>query len=253
MVRPPRHTSPDGWASWVAALGSLVLACSGDPYGERQPSAAGGAVVADAKAGSADGSAGRTSPVLLTHQDGQPLGKVLDDAPVPIVRLLGQTPQEAEPQLGPPLPDSKGGMRDSCVRYLPERTWFRCKFAWQRYADRTGTFGAIHVTYEDGKVSGVSFEKIPGEGPFDPRQALRKVGLELPGEPKLENPEEDVTTWSWWNASARLVVYGRQYRVRVSTVKGTWDSAKVEIILNDALSESEKARVFDPGSAAPPE
>ena len=202
--------------------------------------------VADGKV--ADGKAGAKSPVLLEHQDGQPLGKVLDDAPLPLVKLLGQSPQEAEQHLGPPLPDSKGGTRSSCVRYLPERTWFRCKFVWQRYSDKTGTFGVVHVTYEDGKVSGVSFEKIPGEGPFDPRQALRRVGLELPGEPKIETPEKDVTTWLWWNTTARLLVYGRQYRVRVSAVKGTWESAKVEIILNDALSESEKARVFDPAA-----
>jgi hypothetical protein len=243
MARPLRRIL-------LAALGSLALACSGDPYGDKKP-AAGDAKAADAKA---DAKAGAPkSPVLLWHEDGKPLGKVLDDAPVSIVSLLGKTPQEAEQHLGPPLPDSKGGMRDSCVRYVPDRVWFRCKFAWQRYSDKTGTFGAIHVTYEDGKVSGVSFERIPGEGPFDPKQALRKVGLELPGEPKLENPEEGVTTWSWWNASARLLVYDRQYRVRVSSVKGTWESAKVEIILNDALSESEKARVFDPGSEPPPQ
>lgn len=247
MSRQPRRTL-------LAAFGFLSLACSGDPYGEKKPPAGGGAV--EGKAGNAaavEGKAGATKPgekraVPLRHDDGQPLGKVLDDAPLPLVKILGQSPQEAEKHLGPPLADSKGGMRDSCVRYLPERTWFRCKFAWQRYSDRTGTFGAIHVTYEDGKVSGLSFEKIPGEGPFDPRQALREVGLELPGEPKPENPEKGVTTWSWWNTAARLLVYERQYRVRVSAVNGTWESAKVEIILNDALSESEKARVFDPAA-----
>jgi hypothetical protein len=247
MVRPPHRTNPRFFdrptelrAVLLAALGCLALACTGDPYG----GGGAGGVAAEGKAPAVK--AGAESPVLLEHKDGQPLGKVLEDAPLPLAKLLGQTPQEAEQHLGPPLPDSKGGMRDSCVRYLPERTWFRCKFAWQRYSDKTGTFGVVHVTYEDGKVSGLSFEKIPGEGPFDPRQALRKVGLELPGEPKLETPEKDVTTWSWWNGTARLLVYGRQYRVRVSAVKGTWDSAKVEIILNDALSESEKAQVFDP-------
>jgi hypothetical protein len=259
MSRPPRRTSP---APLLAALGSVALACSGDPYGDRPPARAGAAEAAGKAGSAADATAPAVaagdaktgagkSPVLLRHQDGQPLGKVLDDAPLPLVKILGQTPPEAEQHLGPPLPDSKGGMRDSCVRYLPERTWFHCKFAWQRYADKTGTFGAVHVTYEDGKVSGLAFERIPGEGPFDPQKALRKVGLELPGEPQLETPEPDVTTWSWWNAAARLLVYSRQYRVRVSTVKGTWDSAKVEIILNDALNESEKARVFDPGERAP--
>jgi len=235
----------------LLALGALALACTGDPYGGKQPPAgkSAGGVAAEGKAveGKAvEGKAVAKSPVLLEHQDGQPLGKVLEDAPLPLAKLLGQSPQEAEQQLGPPLPDSKGGMRDSCVRYLPERTWFRCKFAWQRYSDKTGTFGVVHVTYEDGKVSGLSFERIPGEGLFDPQQALRKVGLELPGEPKVETPEKDVSVWNWWNASARLLVYQRQYRVRVSVVRGTWESAKVEIILNDPLNESEKGRVFDP-------
>jgi hypothetical protein len=247
-------------ARFLAALGCLMLACSGaDPYGEKPPA---GAAAGDGKAASAaaDGAADAKGggekkwAVPATHKDGQPLGKVFNDAPLPLVKMLGQTPQEAEAFLGPPLPDSKGGMRDTCVRYLPEgRTWFRCKFAWQRYSDETGTFGVVHVTYEDGKVSGLAFEKIPGEGPFDPRKALRKVGLELPGEPKVENPDMDVTTWTWGNASARLLVHERQYRVRVSAVGTGWDKAKVEIMLNDALSESEKARVFDeregPGTA----
>jgi hypothetical protein len=231
-----------------------MLACSGaDPYGEKPPAggdAGDGKTASAATNGTADakGGSGKKAAVPATHQDGKPLGKVFDDAPLPLVKMLGQTPPEAEAFLGPPLPDSKGGMRDSCVRYLPERTWFRCKLAWQRYSDETGTFGVVHVTYEDGKVSGLAFEKIPGEGPFDPRKALRKVGLELPGEPKAENPEMDVTTWSWWNTSARLLVHERQYRVRVSTVGTGWDKAKVEIILNDALSESEKGRVFEEGA-----
>src|SRR5690606_2877503 len=183
--------------------------------------------------------------VPTRHDDGQPLGKVLPDAPLPLVKMLGQTPVEVESHLGPPLPNSKGGMKDTCVRYLPERTWFRCKFAWQRYSDATNTFEVVHVIYEDGKVSGLSFEGIPGAGKFDPRQALRKVGLELPGEPTVEQPEPDVTVWSWWNSTARLLVHQRQYRVRVSAVGGSWETAKVEIILNDVLTEDEEARVFE--------
>jgi hypothetical protein len=240
----------------LAALGSLLLACSGEaPYGERKPPAGAGAAAGGggAVATAADGKAGGSKPAVpITHHDGKPLAKVLDDAPLPLVKMLGQTPQATESYLGPPLPDSKGGIKESCVRYLPERTWFRCKLVWQRYSDKTGTFGVVYVTYEDGKTSGLAFEKIPGEGPFDPKTALRKVGLELPGEPQVENPETDVTTWSWWNSSARLLVYERQYRVRVSTVGTGWDKSKVEIILNDALRESEKARVFDPADGNGP-
>lgn len=238
----------------LAVLGSLLLACEGDPYGNR-PSAP--AKAADGKAVSAppaDGKAvdadGGKKAVPITHADGQPLAKVLEPTPLPWVKMLGQSPQDAESHLGPPKPDSKGGTREACVRYLPERTWFHCKQAWQRYSDKTGTFGEVHVVYEDGKVTALAFDGIPGEGPFDPKLALRKVGLELPGEAKPENPAADVTLWSWWNSTARLLVHDRQYRVRVSTVGGAWDKAKVEIILNDVLRDDEKSRVFDPGAAA---
>lgn len=179
------------------------------------------------------------------HEDGKPLGKILASAPLPIAKILGQSPPDAETQLGPHMPDSKGGRREACVRYLPERTWFSCKFAWQRYSDATNTFGVVHLTYEDGKASGLAFENIPGEGDFDPRAALKVVGLELPGEPLVENPQPEVTIYNWWNARARLVIHERQYRVRVSTVSGKWDTAKVEIILNDPLSDSEKARIIE--------
>ncbi|MCX4240461.1 hypothetical protein [Paraliomyxa miuraensis] len=252
-VRPLRFTS----LAVGAVLGGSLLACSGgDPYSDRPPAPAspdGAAAVPDGSAPPAP------SGVPSRHEDGKPLGKVLDDAPLPLTKMLGRDPAEAEAFLGPHLPNSKGRMKDTCVRYLPEgRTWFKCRFAWQVYSDRTGTFKTIEIVFEDGKVAGVAFEGLPGTGDFDPRVALRKVGLELPGEPKIEEPEANVKTWSWWNNEARLLVHGRQYRVRVSAVSGQWPTAKVEIILNDTLSEDEKARVFDPqvgpdgAGAAPP-
>ena len=250
---------------------SLLLACSADPYGQApakgDAAKAGNAAAASAKAPPAktpDAKAPDTKAVdakaaepkkkaaiPTKHTDGQPLGKVLATAPLPLTDILGQDPPKAESHLGPHLPESKGGMREHCVRYIPERTWFACKFAWQRYSDKTNTFKVIHMIYEDGKAAGIAFEGIPGEGEFDPRKALATVGLELPGEPKIEKPDEQVTVWNWWNARARLLIHGRQYRVRVSAVKGDWQLAKVEIILNDELNESEKARVFDPKVGPP--
>lgn len=250
--------------SAFGAASCLLLACSaGDPYSDKPPAPAAPAGAAADGAGAQaggppDGKPRPKLPVPTRHDDGKPLGKVLPDAPLPLVKMLGQDPAAAEAFLGPHLPNSKGRMRDSCVRYVPERIWFRCRFAWQVYEDKTKTFKVVEVVYEDGKVAGLAFEGVPGQGPFDPRKALKAVGLELPGEPKVEEPEPDVKVWSWWNSTARLLVHQRQYRVQVSVVKGQWPTSKVEIILNDPLSDDEKARVFDPAvgpdgaGAAPP-
>lgn len=243
-------------------LGALCLSCD-DPYSKKKPGAeAPPAPAADASADAAaqpSADKPKAKPprppkaVPDKHDDGKALGKIAASAPLPLTKMLGQTAAEAESHLGPPVQNSKGGMRDSCVRYLPERTWFTCKFAWQRYTDKTNTFAVVHLTYEDGKVSGIAFENIPGQGPFDARAALAAVGLDLPGEPKVEKPQPEVTVYNWWNARARLIVHGRQYRVRVSTVSDTWDKAKVEIILNDTLTPDEKARVIEnpEGKGAP--
>ncbi len=246
MSRPPRRTAP----SALLALASLLLACEGNPYGDRPATPRPGDAKAVEGTPGSDAPAGEKRAIPLTHADGQPLAKVLADSPLPWASMLGQTPQVAETHLGPPKPDSKGGTRDACVRYLPERTWFHCKQAWQRYSDKSGTFSEIQVVYEDGKVTAIALDGIPGEGPFDPKLALKKAGLELPGAPTVENPDTDVTVWSWWNSAARLLAHERQYRARVSTVGGAWDKAKVEIILNDSLSDDEKSRVFDPGAGA---
>lgn len=183
------------------------------------------------------------APEPVPPKPQEPMGTVLPSAPIALASFLGAAPAEAEAQLGEP--QAKGGAKDSCVRFLPDKTWFRCKHVWQRYADKTGTAETIHVTYEDGKAASIAFEKLAGEGAFDPRVALTSVGLQLPGEPTVKQPADNVTLWSWWNAQARLLVGGRQYRVEVSAVDGQWTTAKVDIILNDPLDEDEKTRVFE--------
>lgn len=243
MVRPlPRFRSS------ALLLGALLLACQGEPYGRTPP--AGG----EAKAAGEPAVSGTTKPKPGAAPSGTkapaaqadaPLGKILPDAPLPLGKMLGAEPAAAEAFVGPPLPNSKGEMRDKCVRFLPERTWFRCRYAWQRYTDETNTFGVVQITFEDGKVAGVSVEDLPGSGDFDPRKALSLVGLDLPLEPKVDHPTPEVTVWTWWNARARLRVHGREHFVRVSSVNGTWDSAKVEIILNDHLTADEKSRVIE--------
>ena len=175
--------------------------------------------------------------------DDGPTGRVLD-GPLPIAGLLGKAPPEVEAQLAEPL--GKGMARASCVRFLPERTWFGCKFALQRYGDKSGAYKAIGVEYEDGKATALAFEGlVRAQGEVDPKTALAYVGLELPGEPKLENPDAETRVWSWFNAAARLLVDGRQYRVVVSSVGADWTRTKVEIKLNDPLSADERSRVVD--------
>ncbi|HET6585711.1 MAG TPA: hypothetical protein VFG69_19770 [Nannocystaceae bacterium] len=171
--------------------------------------------------------------------DAAPMGRVIA-GPLPIEEMLGHPPADVEAKLGDPL--GKGESRENCVRYVPERTWFRCAHARQRYADPSGNFKAVGVEFEDGKASALAFDGLALDGAFDPAKALAFVGLELPGEPKIEEPQPGTKVYSWFNASARLLIHGRQYRVIASTVGGGWSRSKVELILNDALNADELAR-----------
>ena len=240
----------------LVVLGALCLACSGDPYGPAEPKKDPAGKAPEAKVADPGKAEAKAVPQPKTpkikavpdkHEDGKPLGKLLDGVALPVAKLLGEAPPKVESFLGPPLPDQKGGMRKSCVRYIPDRTWFHCEQAWQRYSDKTGTFGVVHVIYEDGKATALSFEKIPGQDSSSPSRRWPRWAWCCRGRPRLENPSEGVTVWSWFNPQARLIIHGRQYRVRVSTVGGKWETSKVEIILNDVLNESEKPRVFTPG------
>ncbi|HWB78368.1 MAG TPA: hypothetical protein VG755_25555 [Nannocystaceae bacterium] len=173
--------------------------------------------------------------------DEAPSGRVLD-GPLPIAGLIGKPPAEVEAQLAEPL--GKGMARESCVRFVPDRTWFQCKFALQRYGDKSGAYKAISVEYEDGKATALGFEGfVRAEGTIEPKTALAYVGLELPGEPKLEHPSADTNVWSFFNGAARLRIDGRQYRVIVSSVGADWARTKVEVKLNDPLSDDEKSRI----------
>lgn len=181
------------------------------------------------------------------------MGKLLEGAPLPIAELMGKSPQDVQPKFGEPT--GKGLVRESCLRFVPKRVWFGCKYVYQRYADISGKFEAVQVTYEDGAVTGLGFEGLKGEGEFSPKAALTFIGLELPGPGKETSPSENVKLWSWFNNSARLLIDGKQYRVSVSVVSGDWHSSKVEVILNDPLTDEQKAKVRtgaeEPDEASP--
>jgi len=222
---------------------ALLTACPSSPAPAKADGKGGtkAATKADGKAATKGDVKAPTAP--KTPKAGGAMGKVLADAPLPLAELFGAAPPQAEAMFGDPV--AKGGSKESCVRFVPDRTWFKCKNAWQRYGDKTGTAETVYVTYEDGKVAAIAFEKVKGEGPFDPTAALKKVGLELPETPELKRPADNVKMWSWFNAQARLVFGERQYRVEVSTVDDQWETSKVDIMLNDPLNDDEKARAFE--------
>ncbi len=121
--------------------------------------------------------------------------------------------------------------------------WFDCSYAFQRYEDPTGTYAAVQVGYEEGVATELAFEAIPGTGDFDPKAALRSVGLILPGNAKLDKPAEGVQRWSWFNSEARLLVHDLQYRVEVTVIDGQWARSQVRVTLNHPLSAEQKARI----------
>jgi hypothetical protein len=235
----------------LAALVGLVAA-AGCPADSSAPVPKKQAPVRATQPSKEGGQPSSDGPAKQAETQDANLGKVRDDAPLPLLEMLGHAPPDVQKHLGEHL--GKGGQRDSCVRYVPEtpggptmRTWFRCKHVWQRYADKTDTFTSIGVEYEDGKCTAIAMEGIPGEGPFDPKKALALTGFDLPGEPKLKEPMPDVRVWSYFNDAARLRVDDREYRLEISVVEDNWARSKVEILLNHHLSDDERARVFQVG------
>lgn len=241
----------------VLVCGSLLL-LSGCPSsvertaGDPAPSPVAGDASAERPAASAaakpkpmsPATAAKKKAIVQADPTRLKLATVSSDVPLPLTALLGKPPAEVEARLGEP--QGKGMMRKSCVRFLPDRVWFECDYAWQRYADKTGNYSAIQVGYEDGISTSVAYEGVKGEGEFDPAKALAAVGVTLPGKPRQTTPAENATLWSWFNSDARLVLDERQYRVEVSAVESKWDRSKVEFLLNHPLSDEQKAKIKKP-------
>jgi hypothetical protein len=174
------------------------------------------------------------------------LAEARDDVPLAPTKILGQPVADVQAQLGEHL--TKGMMKNSCIRFVPERTFFTCKYALQRYKDKTGNFEALQIGYEDGKAVSVAYDGWKhATGPFTPEAMLAAVGLTLP-EPGVESsPAPNVRLWSWFNNRARLVLGGKQYRVEVSVIDGEWARSRVEVILNDPLTSEQKAVIIPVG------
>ncbi len=172
----------------------------------------------------------------------EPLATVRDDVPLPLPKMLGHFPADVETLLGEPL--TKGSRSESCVRFVPKRVFFACESVSQTYADKTGAFRQVTVTYEDGVSTAVTFDGARGEGPFTADAALAAVGLTLPFPPTVSQPAPGVTLWSWFNGQARLRIEGKEYRVEASVVEDKRERSRIEVILNHPLSEMERSRVL---------
>jgi len=227
----------------LACVALLLTACPSDGSSKKPPAAKAGAKT-EAKPAVTPKPNAEAKPDAKPENG--PTATVTEDSKFPLPQMLGKAPGEIQPRLGDPT--GKGMSRKSCLRFLPERTWFECAYSFQRYVDASSTYEAISVTYEDGISTGLAFEGIPGEGEFDAKAALAQLGVTLLGEPKQSKPEENVELWSWFNGAAKLRVHGRQYRVEVSSVDGKWETSKVEFILNDPLTAAQKATVRAPAS-----
>jgi hypothetical protein len=176
------------------------------------------------------------------------VAQVREDVPLALPKLLGRTQAEFEAEFG--APKGKGMDRPSCVRFVPERVWFACKYALRAYADKTGTFEEVLVAYEEGVVTELTFDGLKsGSGPFDPQALLDAIGLTLPEPGKQSRPASEVQLWSWFNSRARLRVAGKEYRVEVSVVAEDWARARVTIHENDRLTPEQTAKVVPPAGA----
>ncbi len=218
----------------LAGLVLVATAC-GNPA---PPSAASPPVITPTPAKAASPAASPATPVTLAQ--------LREDVPFPLTRILGRPVAEVQAELGEAL--GKGMARESCVRYVPARTFFGCHYTLQSYADRTGNFAAVQVGYEDGVATEVAYDGWKsGTGAFTPEALLTAVGLTLPEAGKQSAPAENVRLWSWFNSQARLKIAGKQYRVEVSIVGDDWARSRVQVLQNDPLTPEQQAKTRELG------
>ncbi|MFO7562956.1 MAG: hypothetical protein R6X02_09970 [Enhygromyxa sp.] len=178
--------------------------------------------------------------------DGKPLGRVVASEFIDLREIANKTPEQVDALLD--APTDTGSDRISCVRFVPDRVFFACEQQIRVYGHRH--FESVRVEFEDGRAAIIALSGLPGDGPFDPKAALKAVGLELPGEPVHDNPgfvaaqEGDVVDrWEWGNDRARLLIDGLEQRVRLTVVNQEWRRAKLELINNNPLSPEQKQRI----------
>lgn len=215
----------DGGSATSATAAKNAAATKGE--GEAAPGPA-----AAADPGGDEGALGQLQAV-----DGIDLNAIVNKSPEQVGAVLGE-------------PSKTGTDRISCVRFVPERVFFACNQEIRAYEH--ATFADIRIDFEDGKAARVAISGVPGSGAFDPIAAMAAVGVSVPGEPRTQTetlaPVDGseggkAEIWDWGNSSARMLVDGQQFRVRVSVVEGDWARSKVELINNTPLDDDQKARI----------
>ena len=161
--------------------------------------------------------------------------------------VLAKSPEQAETVLGKFTRQTE--RESSCVRFVPDRVFYRCKHDIRTYDHPK--LGMLVIDYQDGRAAEIQLSGLPGTGAFSYDAALGTVGLVLPGEPHHSNPPAGnapqgttIDTWDWSNGKARLLAEGRQFRVRVSVVDDDWARSKVELLDNTPLTDQEKTRIM---------
>jgi hypothetical protein len=204
--------------------------------------------------------ADRAEPASKQPASKTDMSRFTGEGVVDLAALLRRTPEQVEALLGKPT--DTGVQRISCVRFVPERVFFACEQEARFYAHPQ--LDRIAVEYEDGYAATIQLVGLRGEGEFNPDKALAIAGLALPGNPRAstptfgmgDDPEQKVQAWDWFNSAARLMVEGKQFRVRVSVVNGEWKRSKVEVIDNTPLDDDQRKRIktskSDPGVSEAP-
>ncbi len=178
------------------------------------------------------------------------MAQVREDVPLPLTRLLGRPVAEVQALLGEP--QGKGMVRSTCFRLAPGRTHFKCSFAMQSYADKTGNFRMVRVEYEDGIAWAVAYDGWKhGSGAFTAEALLGSAGLTLPEPGNLKEPAAGVRLWSWNNARARLLIAGKQHRVEVSIIGEDWDRSRLEVANNHPLTPEQQALIVPISAKGP--
>ncbi|GEM_PF-2318143 len=183
----------------------------------------------------------------------EPTAQLLSNEIIDLSAVLTASPEEAEKLLG--AAKEADTHESSCVRFLPERVFFKCEHDMRMYEHPK--LGYLTIDYQDGAAAELAFVGPVSEVEFSLDAAMGFLGLVLPGEPRHSNPGANtgkrgdiVDLWDWGNSGARLAIDGHQFRVRISSLNLSWEGTKIEIIDNSPLTSDQQARIMPIKGAA---